>query len=1121
MNIATCLSKSIKFTSLLLIIAVSFAAGFVLPNIHKADASTTSFQMVNAQAAGSAKIGIWYYSWQCSFNNPPIYNITKILAGQGDWGPLPAFHWVDEPQAGYYCLSTNDALALQQGQELANAGIDFVMWDVTNWAYTDASGKTAVMDPMTNVLRIWSTIPNAPKIVPVLELPADATMPQFVTSLLANYPNMELIYQGKPLVLVMDNPSMFDQNRYNQLSVNYTVRKMGPASQQDGEWSYIQPCTAGFKETSGATSCNQFINRTNGQQEFISVNTAYQTTYMSNTTTAVPRLDGTTFVKQFQAVFNNPNVPFVGILGWNQWAAQRFCFNSQGVIPQDLSTCVTDTLPNGNKIFVDSYNYEYSSDMEPVQNPSGDFYYQLLKSCIAKYHSGLAGCDTNVAYTPGVTNTVTNGYLDGIQGDKLFGWTYDPDAPSAPIAVHFYIDGSAGIGTFAGATATDVLRSDVNQALGITGNHGFAFTIPPQYQDGKTHQIYAYGIDTTDTTGYSNSLLHSSPLSFTINPPVSQPTATIAVNPSSITAGGSSILSWSTTNATTVSISGIGSVAASGSQSVSPTQTTTYTITATNSAGSKTATVTLTVNLVVNKPTVTFTVSPQTITSGNSAVLTWSTNGASSVSIDNGIGSVPVSGNQSVNPTQTTTYTITATNSAGSSTAQVTVSVNAPPALPTATISVSPITITSGSSAMLAWSTTNATSVSISGLGSVGSSGSQSVSPTQTTTYTITATNSAGSKTATATLTVNPIISKPGVTFGVSPQTITTGKSASLSWSVTGATSIIIDNGIGSVSASGSQSVSPTQTTTYTITATNSAGSTIAQVTVSVNMPPATPTASISASPQVITSGSSTTLTWSTSNASSVSISGMGSVGSSGSKTVAPTQTTTYVVTASNAAGSVTDRVTVTVNPVDSHLPVISISANPSVIMSGASSTLIWNVTDADTVILSGFGFVPSSGLQVVTPTQTTTYTLTAANSNGSTKAIVTVTVNSQPPSAQVYPDGTLLKDGAAIYIIEYGAKRPFVSMAVFNGLGFQMANVKTANTSGISMGGGIFTAAQRHTRGTLINSNGTIYFVGADLRYAFPSAEVFLSWGNRFQDIVPANSYDLRLPQGPIVQHK
>ena len=67
-------------------------------------------------------------------------------------------------------------------------------------------------------------------------------------------------------------------------------------------------------------------------------------------------------------------------------------------------------------------------------------------------------------------------------------------------------------------------------------------------------------------------------------------------DPASITEGGNSTLSWAVPDATTVSINqGIGTVALSGSTSVSPTVTTTYILTATNSAGSTTASVTITV----------------------------------------------------------------------------------------------------------------------------------------------------------------------------------------------------------------------------------------------------------------------------------------------------------------------------------------------------------------------------------------------------------------------------------------------------------------------------------------------------------------------------------------------
>lgn len=79
-----------------------------------------------------------------------------------------------------------------------------------------------------------------------------------------------------------------------------------------------------------------------------------------------------------------------------------------------------------------------------------------------------------------------------------------------------------------------------------------------------------------------------------VDPP---PTATFSASPTSITSGGSSTLSWSTTYANSVSISGVGAVSpvASGSVVVSPTSTTTYTLTATGDGGSVSKDVTVTV----------------------------------------------------------------------------------------------------------------------------------------------------------------------------------------------------------------------------------------------------------------------------------------------------------------------------------------------------------------------------------------------------------------------------------------------------------------------------------------------------------------------------------------------
>ncbi len=80
-------------------------------------------------------------------------------------------------------------------------------------------------------------------------------------------------------------------------------------------------------------------------------------------------------------------------------------------------------------------------------------------------------------------------------------------------------------------------------------------------------------------------------------PPATAPTpmATITAEPSSITPGGSATLTWKTTDATNVSIEGLGTVATAGTQTVTPTQTTSYHLIAQGDGGTADATATVTV----------------------------------------------------------------------------------------------------------------------------------------------------------------------------------------------------------------------------------------------------------------------------------------------------------------------------------------------------------------------------------------------------------------------------------------------------------------------------------------------------------------------------------------------
>jgi len=79
------------------------------------------------------------------------------------------------------------------------------------------------------------------------------------------------------------------------------------------------------------------------------------------------------------------------------------------------------------------------------------------------------------------------------------------------------------------------------------------------------------------------------------------------------------------------------------------------------------------------------------------------------------------------------------------------------------------------------------------------------------------------------------------VNFTGEPRSIQRGQSATLTWSVSGATAIAIDQTIGAVQANGTRQVTPGQTTTYTLTASGPGGNDTRSVTIEVTAPPAPP----------------------------------------------------------------------------------------------------------------------------------------------------------------------------------------------------------------------------------------------------------------------------------------
>jgi len=277
------------------------------------------------------------------------------------------------------------------------------------------------------------------------------------------------------------------------------------------------------------------------------------------------------------------------------------------------------------------------------------------------------------------------------------------------------------------------------------------------------------------------------------------PAAVLEINsfdagPELVEPGESSVLSWEVSGADNVTIEpDIGAINSNGSLSVSPSETTTYKLIATDDGEEKVALCTVTVKggsqkegpqepLLISS----FDASPDSIKAGESAILNWHIAGVSNVSIEPDVGISEPAGTASVSPAKTTTYKLTASNSDKEDVAYCTVTVEenltAPEEDPTSAEATPTSTEEDSTSAEENQTSTEENQSSQENLPSIGS-------------------------------------------FNANPDIVEKGESSILTWSVTSATKVSIEPGIGTVSLTGSQRIFPDKNTTYTLTATNELGS--------------------------------------------------------------------------------------------------------------------------------------------------------------------------------------------------------------------------------------------------------------------------------------------------------
>ncbi len=329
------------------------------------------------------------------------------------------------------------------------------------------------------------------------------------------------------------------------------------------------------------------------------------------------------------------------------------------------------------------------------------------------------------------------------------------------------------------------------------------------------------------------------------DPGVPQPTVELVAAPDSITPGGSTMLSWSTTDSLVCTASGAwsGRKATSGSQSTGALNAdSTFTLSCDGDGGRGVASVTVTVSgAQPPTPTVTLNANPTTVASGGSTQLTWSSTNATSCTASGGwSGARETSGDATIdNLTANTTFTLQCTGGGGNAQGSVTVAIMGAPPPPTLTFSANPTSVDAGDASTLTWSATNATSCVASGgwSGARQTSGNQSTGALNTTTlFVLACTGTGGTAQQSVTVTVIPATPGPTVSLSANPSTISAGNQSVLTWTSSNATACTASGAwSGARPTNGSETVGPlSQTSIFTLTCTGAGGSTSQSATVTV-----------------------------------------------------------------------------------------------------------------------------------------------------------------------------------------------------------------------------------------------------------------------------------------------
>ena len=350
-------------------------------------------------------VGMFYWTWHYAWMNGVPCNVTKVIEAHPDaindydheiWKQEGGGYWWDESLYGYY-TEYDDYVLRKHAELLADAGVDFVLFDCTN---NDATWEPGYM----NLLKVWSEARadgiKTPQVAFMLNFVWDSkytvsSLRQIYEKIYknGNYQDLWFYWEGKPLVMSHNGLDPYDP--YEAEISNFFTFKAGMGSYFAGDmedswwgWLHVYPQSV-YRNPDGSAELTTVGVAQNANYETMTLsamngehimgrsfsmqpNYSYSYQYAGKKIVCSSRMEnailyGINFQEQWDCALQiDPEIIFV--TGWNEWNVGR--------------TSEWCGVPNA---FPDEFTDEYSRDIEPAKGRLKDHYYYQLVSNIRRY----------------------------------------------------------------------------------------------------------------------------------------------------------------------------------------------------------------------------------------------------------------------------------------------------------------------------------------------------------------------------------------------------------------------------------------------------------------------------------------------------------------------------------------------------------------------------------------------------------------------------------------------------------------------------------------------------------------------------------------------------------------